>query len=149
LNSGNNPRGIFGSAATDPMHAVEEGVIPNFVDVIIGPLPDSAKKKLDCVVESLFSKSSNRSSQRADYPRISFSGGYSSLTQLSADEKVGKLFALAIVAETPVGKEILQQRCNPEFDSKRKERATRFKNRPWEPKRLFILLKSTKKINRC
>jgi hypothetical protein len=127
LNSGNNPRGIFGSAATDPMHAVEEGIIPNFVDVIIGPLPDSAKKKLDCVVESLFSKSSNRSSQRADYPRISFSGGYSSLTQLSADEKVGKLFALAIVAETPVGREILQQRCNPEFDSKRKERATRFK----------------------
>jgi hypothetical protein len=50
-----------------------------------------------------------------------------SLTQLSADEKVLKLFALALLAETPVGRNILRQRCDPEFDTKRKERANRFK----------------------
>jgi hypothetical protein len=61
------------------------------------------------------------------YPRISFSGGYSSLTQLSADEKVGKLFALAIVAETPVGREILSQRCDPGFDLCKKKRARQFR----------------------
>ena len=86
-NTGDNPHGIFGLAPTDPMHAVEEGVIPYLVEVIISPLPDSAKKILDDIAEALFSKQSNRSSQRADYPCISFSGGYSSLTQLSADEK--------------------------------------------------------------
>jgi hypothetical protein len=127
VNTGDNPRGIFGLAPTDPMHAVEEGVIPYVVEVIISPLPDSAKKILDGIVEALFSRKSNRSSQRADYPRISFSGGYSSLTQLSADEKVGKLFALAIIAETALGREVLKQRCDPDFDAKRKERAGRFK----------------------
>ena len=95
--------------------------------MISSVLPGSAKKTLDSIVESLFPKKSNRSSQRADYPRISFSGGYSSLTQLSTDEKVGKLFALAIIAETPVGREVLRQRCDPNFDLRRKERAGRFK----------------------
>jgi hypothetical protein len=127
ISCGNNPRGIFGATATDPMHAVEEGIIPNFVEVVIDPLPDSAKATLDSLVETLFSKSSNRSSQRSLYPRISFSGGYSSLTQLSADEKVGKLFALAIVAETPVGREILNQRCDPDFDLRKKKRARQFR----------------------
>jgi hypothetical protein len=127
LNCGNNPRGVFGATATDPMHAVEEGILPNLVEVLIDPLPNSAKVTLDALVETLFSKSSNRSSQRSLYPRISFSGGYSSLTQLSADEKVGKLFALAIVAETPVGREILSQRCDPGFDLRKKKRARQFR----------------------
>jgi hypothetical protein len=61
------------------------------------------------------------------YPRNSFSGGYSSLTQLSADKKVGKLFALAIVAETPVGRIILRQQCDPAFDLNRKAPARQFK----------------------
>jgi hypothetical protein len=87
---GNNPRGVYGGCPTDPMHAFEEGIAPNVVEVIIDPLPDSAKVALDSLVESLFAKSSNRSSQRSLYPRISFSGGYSSFTQLSADKKVGK-----------------------------------------------------------
>ena len=95
------------------MHAFEEGLVPMLLEVILDPLPDSSKKALDSLVESLFSKSNNRSTQRADYPRISFSGGYSSLTQLSADEKVGKLFALAIIGETEVGRKILSDRCDP------------------------------------
>lgn len=45
VNMGDNPRGVFGVAPTDPMHAVEEGIIPDFLDVVITPLPDSAKKK--------------------------------------------------------------------------------------------------------
>jgi hypothetical protein len=121
VNLGNNPRGIFGATPTDPMHAFEEGLIPYLLETLIDPVPDSAKRKLDAIVQSLFSKSNNRSSQRKDYPRISFSGGYSSLTQLSADEKVGKSFALAILAETEVGRQILESRCDPVFDMKRKK----------------------------
>jgi hypothetical protein len=126
IDFGNNPRGIFGATPTDPMHAFEEGLVPMLLEVILDPLPDSSKKALDSLVESLFSKSNNRSTQRADYPRISFSGGYSSLTQLSADEKVGKLFALAIIGETEVGRKILSDRCDPQFDGRRTDRAKRF-----------------------
>ena len=126
IDFGNNPRGFFGATPTDPMHAFEEGLVPMLLEVILDPLSDSCKKALDTLVESLFSKSNNRSSQRADYPRISFSGGYSSLTQLSADEKVGKLFALSLIGETEVGRKILSDRCDPTFDNRRKERARRF-----------------------
>jgi hypothetical protein len=59
LNCGNNPHGIFGATATDPMHAVEEGIFPNFVEVVIDPLPDSAKATLNSLVKTLLSKSSN------------------------------------------------------------------------------------------
>jgi hypothetical protein len=40
------------------MHAVEEGLIPKFADAILAP-SRLCKEELDCVVESLFSKSSN------------------------------------------------------------------------------------------
>jgi hypothetical protein len=39
----------------------------------------------------------------------------------------GKLFALCIVAETDTGWNILENKCDPSFDSKRKEQANRFK----------------------
>ena len=44
------------------------------------------------------------------------------MTQLSADEKVGKLFALAIIAETALGREVLKQRCDPNFDAKKEKK---------------------------
>jgi hypothetical protein len=108
------------------MHPTEEGLVSYLLEVIIDPLSDSQKKSLDAMAELLFSKSNNRSTQRTAYPPISFCGGFSSLTQLSGDEKVGKLFALCIVAETDAGRNILENRCDPSFDSKRKERANRF-----------------------
>jgi hypothetical protein len=98
------------------MHAFEEGPVPYLPKVIIDSLPNSAKKILDTLVETLFAKSSNRWMHRSLYPRISFSGGYCSLAQLSADEKIGKLFALAIAAETPIGRKILNQQCNSGID---------------------------------
>ena len=61
IDFGNNPRGIFGATPTDPMHAFEEGLAPMLLEVILDPLPDSSKKELDSLVESLFSKSNNRS----------------------------------------------------------------------------------------
>ena len=56
VNTGDNPPGISGLAPTDPMYALEEGVMPYVVEVIMSPLPDSAKKILDGIVEALFSK---------------------------------------------------------------------------------------------
>jgi hypothetical protein len=45
-------------------------------------------------------------------------------SRLVDETKVRKLFALALIAETPVGRNILLQQCDPEFDTKRKERTT-------------------------
>jgi hypothetical protein len=84
VNMGDNLYGVLGVAPTDPMHIFEDSMIRNLLEVVILPLPpDSARKRPDFIVESLFAKGSNCSAQRAQYPQIHFSGGYSSLTQLS------------------------------------------------------------------
>ena len=38
IDQGPNPRGCFGSTAVDPMHAFEEGIVPNILSVILDPL---------------------------------------------------------------------------------------------------------------
>lgn len=57
---------------------------------------------------------------------MNFTGGFCSLTQLTADEKVGKMILLWIIMQTTVGKEIMDLRCNPMFDEQRVTRAARF-----------------------
>ena len=58
-----------------------------------------------------------------DYPRFNFKGDFTSLTLLSADEKMGKLLLLYTVFLTKQGREILDKRCNYRFENwKRRSR---------------------------
>ena len=122
IDQGPNPRGCFGSTPVDPMHAFEEGIVPNIMSVILDPLSESAKATIDSLAMSIVS--CNR--WDPDYPRMNFSGGFSSLTQLTADEKVGKMLLLVIIMQTPLGKEIMEIRCDPTFDSQRLSMAENF-----------------------
>ena len=122
IDHGPNPRGCFGSTPVDPMHAFEEGIVPNVLSVILDPLSDSAKSQLDSLAMNIVS--TNR--WDGDYPRMNFTGGFSSLTQLTADEKVGKLCLLWILMQTPIGLDILTKRCSPTFDSQKALSAFRF-----------------------
>ena len=125
VNQGPNPRGCFGATPVDPMHAFEEGVVPNILSVILDPLQESAKSSLDALALSIVGI--NR--WNSEYPRMNFSGGFSSLTQLTADEKVGKLLLLWIVMQTPKGRQILEKRCDKNFDAQRSQVAARFSGR--------------------
>ncbi|KAG9298107.1 hypothetical protein G9A89_021683, partial [Geosiphon pyriformis] len=122
VDQGPNPRGCFGSTPVDPMHAFEEGIVPNIMSVIIDPMPDSAKASLDALALDIVS--CNR--WDSEYPRMNFSGGFSSLTQLTADEKIGKMMLLWIIMQTPLGMDIMNKRCNPSFDVQRAASAARF-----------------------
>jgi hypothetical protein len=122
VDQGPNPRGCFGSTPVDPMHAVEEGIIPNIMSVILDPLPESSKIRLDTLALKIIA--CNRWDN--EYPRMNFSGGFSSLTQLTADEKVGKMILLWIIMQTTLGRDIIDLRCNPNFDNQRTTRAARF-----------------------
>jgi hypothetical protein len=122
VDQGPNPRGCFGSTPVDPMHAVEEGIIPNIMSVILDPLPDSAKSGLDALALKIVA--CNR--WDSDYPRMNFTGGFCSLTQLTADEKVGKMMLLWIIMQTTLGREIIEKRCSTTFDAQRLARAARF-----------------------
>ena len=128
VDQGPNPRGCFGSTPVDPMHAIEEGIIPNIMSVILDPLPESAKSSLDALAVKIIA--CNR--WDSDYPRMNFSGGFCSLTQLTADEKVGKMLLLWIIMQTTIGRDILGKRCSPTFDEHRVNRAARFTSNPLE-----------------
>ena len=61
---------------------------------------------------------------------MNFSGGYTSLTQFTADEKVGKLMLLLVlIRATPLGYQILKERCDPKFDEKRAGARTTFQKK--------------------
>ena len=122
IDQGPNPRGCFGSTPVDPMHAFEEGIVPNIMSVILDPLSETAKTTLDALAVQIVA--CNR--WDPDYPRMNFSGGFCSLTQLTADEKVGKMILLWIIMLTPIGREIIEARCNSCFDATRVARAGRF-----------------------
>lgn len=127
VDQGPNPRGCFGSTPVDPMHAFEEGIVPNIMSVILDPLPESSKTSLDALAMQIVA--CNR--WDPDYPRLNFSGGFSSLTLLTADEKVGKMLLLWIIMQTPLGMKIIEKRCDPSFDEQRMTVAGRFTvNRP-------------------
>jgi hypothetical protein len=126
VNQGPNPRGCFGSTSVDPMHAFEEGIVPNIMSVILDPLSESAKSSLDALAINIIS--CNR--WDPEYPRMNFSGGFCSLTQLTADEKVGKMILLWIIMQTPLGRDIVDKRCNSSFDAQRLTRAARFASNP-------------------
>lgn len=97
------------------------------------PLPESAKAGLDALAVQIIA--CNRWDK--EYPRMNFSGGFSSLTQLTADEKVGKMILLWIIMQTSLGRDIMGLRCNPTFDEQRVTRAARFIG-----KKMTVMLKN-------
>jgi hypothetical protein len=122
IDQGPNPGGCFSSTPIDPMHAFEEGIVPYILSVIIDPLSDIARSNIDSIAWNIVS--GNR--WNADYPRMNFSGGFSSLTQLTADEKMGKLLLLYVILNTPLGEDIFEKRCHHSFDDQRRSVASRF-----------------------
>ena len=83
--------------------------MPNIRLVTIDPLCDRAKSSLDSIALDIMS--CNR--WDSDYPQMNFSGGFSSLTQLTADEKVGKLMLLWVIMHTQLSMDIITKYCHP------------------------------------
>ena len=80
---------IHTATVADIMHTVEQGIIKEMLQCIIGVMTPSQKLNLDKVVSQMFSsRGDNRSGERSSYPRVSFKSGFSSLTMLTADEIV-------------------------------------------------------------
>lgn len=125
LDMGPNKRGVTGCTPTDCMHAFESGIVEMVLDVILSPLSNSSKKELDCLVMKLFDHNANRCTARENYPRTNFVNGFSSLSNLTADERIARLFTLCIVGDTKEGQAILKDRLHPNFDSRRSARAAR------------------------
>ena len=115
---------VHTATVSDIMHSLEEGVITYLMKLLLDPMTENQKAKLDLAVEEMFSTDGrNRSGERAQYPRVSFQRGFSSLSMISADEHVGQLFVVSIMLRTRRGRLLFEERFSDDFDRKRKERA--------------------------
>ena len=120
-----NPKfGIFGHTPTDIMHCLEEGIMSYVQNVILNPLPDSTCKELDHFINTIMKN--NRQHGFDDFPRCKFSSGFSCLSFLSSEERVGRMLCLVIVLNTKKGKEILRSRFKHDFDINRRKMAKKF-----------------------
>ena len=129
---------IHQATMADLMHSVEEGIFKHVTASVIEALPDSAKGRVDVLVASWFTnKGSNRSGERPNYPRVSFTRGFCSPSLLSADERVGQLFILAMLLHTKQGREAMGVRFDPKFDEIKnsRKRTTQPENQPKSKKR--------------
>jgi len=61
-----------------------------------------------------------RSSLKKDYPRCSFTCGITNLTLLTADEREGVAFVLALVAASKPGSDMLKKAAKKNLKSKEK-----------------------------
>jgi hypothetical protein len=119
LDFGRTRDGIFRATLTDILHTIQEGIVPKLLQVFYGLMGDKQRTEVDDLVQAFFCEGHNRSSERNSYPRVSFTRGYTQLTMLSADERVGQLFVLALLLQTKSGRAVLSPRFMLDFDIRR------------------------------
>lgn len=102
---GSNKYGLLESLPHDMMHAFLHGVLMYVLEVIMSPLNPSEKFKLDVIVDKIIVPV--RSTYKAQFPRCSFTRGITNLTLLTADERAGVAFVLALVAASKPGSDLL------------------------------------------
>lgn len=103
---GLDSRRIWGASPTDLMHAFQSGIVKYLVKMVVDKLSTAKQVRLDRLVHKLFHNL--RSKEKGDYPRLTFSKGFSKLSMITSDEWVGKLFVLLIVLKTEEGSSIFQ-----------------------------------------
>ena len=126
LDCGSNQNGIFRASLTDILHTIQEGLVPKLLKVFYGLMGDKQRAEIDELVHYLFCEGHNRSGERHLYPRVSFTRGYTQLTMLSADERVGQLFVLSLLLQIKAGREVLTPRFAIDFDTQRNKAKDKF-----------------------
>ena len=116
---------IHTATVSDIMHSLESGLIQKLLSVLLDLMPNSQTAVLDEMVEVCFGN--NKSGASELFPRISFLRGFSSLTLLSSSERVGQLFVIALLLNTPTGRRAFEKRFAVEFDSNRLKRKGQLK----------------------
>ena len=99
---GDDPRSIWGACPIDLMHAFQSGIVKYLVKMVVDKLSTKNQTAVDRLVHKLFHNL--RSREKNDYPRLTFSKGFTKLTMITSDEWVGKLFVLLLVLKTDEGR---------------------------------------------
>ena len=102
IDCGKDPYGVFSMVHTEGLHALETGLIQRMVEVLFDDLKqDSVRAELDSLVKKL-NDHPNQHGYKV-FPRLRWTDGVSKLTMLTGDQRVGKMFAILLVALTAEG----------------------------------------------
>ena len=112
LDYGGNPKGIFTAACPpEALHALENGIFLHVLkELFEETLKERSCRLLDAHVYSWNMYPGQHylcGNHIEGYPRLLFSNGISSLTDLKANDKVGIIFCVVVAALQVEGKEIL------------------------------------------
>jgi hypothetical protein len=102
IDCGKDPYGIFSMVHTEGLHALEVGIMKYMMEVLMSELPKTQHANLDGLVKKL-----NRFPNQHGYngfPRCIWLDGVTTLAKLTGDQRVGKMFAVLLVALTEEGK---------------------------------------------
>jgi hypothetical protein len=108
MDFGDNLYGQFRACTVDPMHLFEGGWCANVAKAFVRPLRSRVRFELDILLERI--RVSSRSSVRDRFPRINFSGGVTSMTQIASHEWPGVILAYLIAIQMPQGQKLLTSR---------------------------------------
>lgn len=104
IDYGGSPGGVFTAACPpEALHSLENGLINHCLKELFDRvLSNLAKCHLDAVVQQwiLYPKQRHMKNYAAEFPRLVFSDGVTSITDISAGTKVGILFAIVVAALT-------------------------------------------------
>ncbi len=107
------PGGVFTAACSpDALHSLENGLILHCLKQLFDKvLRDAAKACLDGIVQKqiLFPKQFHMKSYMAEFPRLLYKDGMTTISNISAGTKMGILFRYVLVAQTNEGYTMLHQ----------------------------------------
>jgi Plavaka transposase len=101
IDCGGDPYGVFSMIHTEGLHALEVGLIPYMLEILMEELTPTAKGELDGLVKRLLHHPKQHGYD--PFPRLLWQDGVTHLKNLTGDLKVGKMFAIVAVALTREG----------------------------------------------
>ena len=108
IDMGDDIHGIYGKCHTEAMHAIQEGIIKYILEIFIS----KALKPKDCgefdeCISSMCAQIGDHGKDQ--FPRTSWQNGYTKLTNITASDRVGKMFTCVLFLVTDYGSEIFAE----------------------------------------
>eukprot|EP00978_Attheya_sp_CCMP212_P009428 scaffold22307_cov29-Attheya_sp.AAC.7 len=118
LSFGGDKHGIFSAQPVDLMHAFLEGIVKYAVCAYFKGIGPTKASGIDAAIDEMFGGGNLRSGELKDFCiRIFFAKGISNLKQVTANEWMGIVFCLVVLAMTEEGRILLDTRFDHSEDT--------------------------------
>jgi hypothetical protein len=107
IECGGDPYGVVSMVHTEGIHAAEIGLVPYMLEILFDELSKSAKEELDTLVKWLVKHPKQHGYK--SFPHLVWQVGVTGMTQLTGDQRIGKMFAIVATALTLEGEKVFEK----------------------------------------